>query len=294
MVTYIESWQAEMIIHSSIQKYIKYGAYLTFAISEQLIDKLLPAHQRFSTKICPFRTAKKHNLENGKDMQENHSFTSRFSVKAAQANCKSLEGRYRVAIVHGEDVFSDLSKLQNYFFLFSSWYVKRRIKSGHKLEILYRSYCNTAFKIKAPALQLFMPSWGFVSKNKWLPKTRQVGGAEICFWLLPFWDQSGRRLLNNLWKRCWCWGSTPLLYRRDRNWMHDALHSPWTSCSKNIQFIWNSCSTIVISRQSWRYSFRVKSSTQKAIMLNCSIIWRLAVIYGELGPQEVRPDEQVL
>ena len=39
------------------------------------------------------------------------SFTRWFRVEAAQADCKSLEGGERVAVIHGEDVFSNFPKL---------------------------------------------------------------------------------------------------------------------------------------------------------------------------------------
>ena len=52
-----------------------------------------------------------HQMEIKISNQHGFSFTDGFSIKAAQADSKGLEGREWVAIIHGEDVFSNFPEL---------------------------------------------------------------------------------------------------------------------------------------------------------------------------------------
>lgn len=70
-------------------------------------------HDELSGRAYIYSQNLKRNSANGdQDLQATWvSFTGRFSIKAAQADGKGLEGREWVAIIHGEDVFSNFSKL---------------------------------------------------------------------------------------------------------------------------------------------------------------------------------------
>lgn len=94
------------------------------------------------------------------------SFTGQFCIKAAKAYGESLKYREWVAIIHGENIFSNLPKLKYDLVRITLCHWWRRFFIRNKLKVFHRCHCNTPFEIKAPTLQLFMPSWGFISQNK--------------------------------------------------------------------------------------------------------------------------------
>jgi len=92
-------------------------------------------------------------------------FTCQFSVKAAQADSKSLECRQRIPVIHGEQIFANLTELKNHLVMIRlsrlrrCWCTSSRLRCSNKLKVLDRGNRHSPTEIKAPALQLFMPSW---------------------------------------------------------------------------------------------------------------------------------------
>lgn len=44
---------------------------------------------------------------------------------------------------------------------------------------------------------------------------------------------------------CWCWSTASFLDRRERNRMHCTMHSSRSSCTDNIEFIWDVANAVV-------------------------------------------------
>lgn len=176
-------------------------------------------------------------------------FTSKFSVKAAQAYSKRLKRWEGITIIHGEHVFSNFTKLQNYLIMVHwSWLwwsgcSHSRLCSGNQLKILNRCNSDSSPKIQTPTLQLFMPSWGLVFENQgphfsiiiimdlrkscttkfnWVVKRLWEGDAPK--WVLK---RARKKLLLSRYSatslKCWGW-----------NWVHAAMHPSWATGSKHI------------------------------------------------------------
>jgi len=92
-------------------------------------------------------------------------FACRFGVEAGQADREGLERRERVPVVHGENILPYLPKLEDHLLLLSCGDVEGRINRGNKLEVLDRCNGDAPPEIEAPALQLLMPTWGFILQN---------------------------------------------------------------------------------------------------------------------------------
>ena len=92
-------------------------------------------------------------------------FACRFGVEAGQADCEGLECRERVPVVHGENILPYLPKLEDHLLLLSCGDVEGRINRGNKLEVLDRCNGDAPPEVEAPALQLLMPTWGFILQN---------------------------------------------------------------------------------------------------------------------------------
>lgn len=92
------------------------------------------------------------------------SFTSYLGVEAAKANGEGLEGRDRVLEIHCEHIFADFPKLENHVLVLRS--SRSVLRSSDELEVLDGSNSDSPIEVEAPALELFVPSGGFVLEDK--------------------------------------------------------------------------------------------------------------------------------
>ena len=198
-------------------------------------------------------------------------FTSQFSVKAAQADSESLECRQRIPVIHGEHILANLTKLKNDLVmirlsrLWWCWCTSSRLCCGNKLEILDRGNCHSPTEIQAPTLQLFVPSWCLVSENKWsllslfiffsrTNNVRKTWTAKLS-WIVN-WFRKGnapKRVFKAAWEELrLAWDRTTWLKGQRRDWVHGAVHPPWTPGAKHIQLICNLSNVIAACRDLWR------------------------------------------
>lgn len=92
------------------------------------------------------------------------SFTCYLGVEAAKANGEGLEGRDRVLEIHCEHIFADFPKLENHVLMLRS--SRSVLRSCYELEVFDGSNSDSAIEVEAPALELFVPSGGFVLEDK--------------------------------------------------------------------------------------------------------------------------------
>lgn len=140
-----------------------------------------------------------------------------------------------------------------------------------------------------------MPSWCFIFQNQgrfsgvnWLVWLSKASWAECNNWLLWFWNGWWRKLLVRTYEFCWSRGRFPYFNWRERNRMHGALHSPWASGSEYIELIRNGAHVVVSNRCQWRNLTWMDFSAWLTVGLHYWV-WRLTIINGEFGSQEIRP-----
>ncbi|GER30196.1 aldolase-type TIM barrel family protein [Striga asiatica] len=92
------------------------------------------------------------------------SLTRDLGVETAETYGERLEGRDRISIIHGENIFPNLPKLQNHPIML--WARKPVLGRCNKLEILDRGHRNPSMEIQAPTLELLVPPRGLVSQHK--------------------------------------------------------------------------------------------------------------------------------
>lgn len=164
------------------------------------------------------------------------SFTSDLSIEAAEAYGKRLKSRDGILIIHGEDVFSDFSKLKNdvLVLLPRSNSILRR---SNQLKILHRSNRYPSIEVQTPALQLFMPPGSLVPQYK---QPFALAGLQLRLKVLHagrFWPeerQGWETIQATVQKFCLRWRYTSWLDSTGWDCIHDALHSPRSPDSHNV------------------------------------------------------------
>jgi hypothetical protein len=247
-------------------------------------------------------------------------FAGQLGVKAAQADCKGLEGWQWVTVVHCEHILGHLPKLQDHLFvlrrrhwgsLWWGWCSSSGRRSGNKLEVLDRRNCHSAPKIEAPALQLLMPPWGLVSENQWsLLALVIVSQCSVSNPVAAHWDfrescaAETHRMVHNRWlgegnAAKWlingaskdavrlAWNSATSLKAWGRDGVHNTVHPPRAPSTQDIQLIWNLCYVVGSGRDLWRHLPGVEP-TACFPWLWC-IAWRLGIIYCKLCAEEIWP-----
>lgn len=73
------------------------------------------------------------------------SFTSNLGIEAAKADCKSLKCWDGVPVIHCKQIFSNLSKLEDYLLVF--WSCRPIFWGSHQLKIFNWSNCHSSMEV---------------------------------------------------------------------------------------------------------------------------------------------------
>lgn len=153
-----------------------------------------------------------------------------FPAKACEADGKSLEGRQRLTIVHGEHVLPYLPELEKN--LFVPLLVSRGPDWGNQLKVLCRTHGGPTVEIQGEALLVLIPNRGFVCQD--CVPVRGGSRSQLQFLHLgietkgPFFPRDRRRPSS-------IWGRMALLEGTD--------YPPWTSRFPQIDLVGHMCST---------------------------------------------------
>lgn len=240
------------------------------------------------------------------------SFTSQFGVKAAQADCKCLESRKRIPIIHREHIFADLAELEDDLIVVRLWACRLRScrtttthgdrlsSGGNQLEVLDRGNRHPPPEIQAPALQLFMPTGWLVLENQrpqfapvcsiitdWSNGFQESGAAELGGVIKG--GNAPERVLEGSWEEFRPAGDNPTwLDGRGRDWVHDAAHPTRAPRPENVELIGELGYVVAPGGYLWGYFLGVESPA-------CLARWwhvrarmrRLRVVYYELCAKKI-------
>lgn len=173
-------------------------------------------------------------------------FTCQLSVEAAQADSESLKSRQRISIIHGKHILANFAKLQNNLVMIRGWRLwwcwrtSGRLCGSNQLEILDWGNSYPPPEVKAPTLQLLMPSGRLVSENQWsvlsliLFITRpnnvwEPGAAELGWVINWFWEGDATERIFKVAREelSLARHSATRLKGWSRDWMHSAVHPSW-------------------------------------------------------------------
>lgn len=243
-------------------------------------------------------------------------FTSQLRVEAAQADCKCLKGRQGISIIHGEHVFPNFPKLENDFVVvrWSRLRIRRSSSSsssssglcgGNQLKILYRCNCHPTTEVEAPALQLLVPTGGLVLENQgprfaviiFVRQPSHLGkswAAEFSGVVQRLWEwDAPERVFKRSWNEFWLSRHHATGFKGwDGNWLHNAIHLPWTTCPKHVQFVCDLSYVVTPGWYFWRYFLGIETTAcppRRWDVRTCRR--RLRVVYQKLCAKEIRPAE---
>jgi len=160
------------------------------------------------------------------------SFTSYFGVEATEANCKCLECRDRITVIHGKQILSHFAKLKDDILMFwPSWAI---FLGGDQLEVFHWSNCNSSMEVQTPTLELLMPPWSLVSQyqssfsltgqGSWLKALNPLNTV----WLWPEKQEWWKEICTVMIELSLCGSYSTRFNGSSRDGVHNAMHSPRT------------------------------------------------------------------
>jgi len=160
------------------------------------------------------------------------SFTSYFGVEATEANCKCLECRDWITVIHGKQILSHFAKLKDDILMFwPSWAI---FLGSDQLEVFHWSNCNSSMEVQTPTLELLMPPWSLVSQyqssfsltgqGSWLKALNPLNTV----WLWPEKQEWWKEICTVMIELSLCGSYSTRFNGSSRDGVHNAMHSPRT------------------------------------------------------------------